>query len=88
MAKNRAAKRPGRSAPGRVKKTVILTAETARRLEVYAASLGLDQSDVVARSLEPMLQGFGWFTRGQSLAQTPAAGPLPRLSATEDQAAA
>lgn len=51
-------KPPAAQPAGRVKKTVILPAETARMLAIYAASLGQDQSAVVAEALQPVLAGY------------------------------
>jgi len=64
----------------RSRKTISLDAELARRLAVYAASLGRDQSDIVAEALEPILRGFYWGHRGQS------AGEPGRFSAEDDPA--
>lgn len=57
-----AVKKPRRIIPaklaGRVKKTVMLRADMARMLAIYAASVGRDQSDVVSDALEPVLAGL------------------------------
>jgi hypothetical protein len=68
-------KSPGAVAPGRVKKSVILPAELARQLEVYAAASGRDQSDIVAEALRPVLAGFGWFSRPGRPVSAAAHGP-------------
>ncbi len=90
MATSRKAKRPKAQAPGRVKKSIHLPAELARRLEVYAAATGEDQSDVVARALEPVLAGFGWFTRSAPGSTARSEAPQPRLAGAsgDSQAAA
>ena len=65
MATARKPKRPGSKPPGRVKKAITFPAELARLLEVYAASEGLDQSDVVVSALRPVLAGFYWARKGE-----------------------
>jgi hypothetical protein len=81
VATSRKRKSPGAVAPGRVKKSVILSAELARQLEVYAAASGRDQSDVIADALRPVLAGFGWFTRSGQAGRPQTADPAgPRLS--------
>jgi len=64
MARDKKRKRPEGSPSGRVKKSVTLPAELARALEVYAASQGVEQSQIVARALEPVLAGFYWARKG------------------------
>jgi hypothetical protein len=63
------------SAPVRVKKSIIMSAEQARLLEVYAASLGRDQSDVISEALRPILQGFYWVLDRTKRAEPPVIQP-------------
>ncbi len=74
--------KPPAAAPrtGRRRKTICLDADVARRLAVYAASLGRDQSDIVAEALEPMLRGFYWGQRGVSDPPPVIEPLLPRLA--------
>lgn len=54
--KRRAAVPRGKAA-ARVKKSIVMDADLARRLAIYAAGAGRDESDVVTEALAPILQG-------------------------------
>jgi hypothetical protein len=64
----------------RMRKTIALDMDLARRLATYAAWHSRDQSDVVSECLEPLLRGFYATHRA-----TGADGP-PRQSASEEPA--
>lgn len=65
MSTRKARKRPGNQTPGRTRKTIALPTDLARRLAAFAAWHGLDEQQVIADALTPVLAGFYVATRGQ-----------------------
>lgn len=63
MAAKKAKTRPRGVAPGRVRKTYHLTADTARRVAVAAADAGQDESALVEAALSARYSGVTVFDR-------------------------
>lgn len=80
MAAKKPRKTPSGKTAGRVKKTVILDAKTARLLGAVAAWTGQDQSELIAAALEPVLARW-YMARKDSSELTP-----PRLADHSDAA--
>lgn len=77
MATKKPRKPPAAQPAGRVKKTVILDAETARMLAVVAAFTGRDQSEIIAESLRPVLAGYYVARKGSGDPTPPPPGDPP-----------
>lgn len=78
-AKKIQAGKPAARTSGRVKKSIGMPHDLARRLAAYAAWHGKDEQAVVCEALEPVLAGFYVATRGPAAAADPPAAEALRV---------
>lgn len=71
----RTAGRIGPTAAKKVKRTIVLTPEASRRLDVHAVGLGLDVSAVVERLILDQLRRFQLHDRDRDRPTDLAGGP-------------